>query len=251
MHNKSTQKRFEQYLDVAAELIMSRCDDAITRNVNQKVRKMEEDISFPEDLDRRCRELIRKEQTHIRRKHIGRAVCRAGRVAAIFMIGILLLSGVLFATVEAMRIPILDLLVEKTPSHWSFSGYREAEEDIPRDVIDPADPLGPFLPEGFSLVEAEGDTVGKLCGAYENAEGDYIRIRSLPKEEQPAPDWDGSESLNLCRINHYDVTLAVKGREITVFWYQEEMDCCFTITASGLSKDQVVATTELVISCLV
>lgn len=250
MDNKKTQKQLELYLDVAVEMIMSRCDDAVTQNVNDQVRQMEEVVLFPEELDRRCREILKKTQRRSRYKYAGRALLRAGRMAAMLAVGILLLSGVLFATVEAVRAPILDLLVEKTPSHWFFRSHREAEADIPRDVIDPADPLKSLLPEGFALTEAQGNTVTKLYAAYENDRGDFVRISSLPKEEEPAPNWDGAESLNLCRINHYDVTLATKGRQVIACWYQEALDCCFTITAQGLSDEEVIKIVELVTSCL-
>ena len=131
----------EQYgaaMDAGVEIKMAECAD----------------MEFPPELDKRIQKLIATEQAKKRNKQRRKTALRVLRSAAAVIMILLSVSSILFMTVEAFRIPVMNFFVEKEEKYWQLSETTN-ENTIP-EMFNPENPLEGIIPHDYELIDLIG-----------------------------------------------------------------------------------------------
>ena len=106
---KIDQTVYEKYVDATVEFFMECYSGTLSSAIQEELKDGEnQDVVFPKELDKRCQTLIKKECAKQRMKQTAKNVIKGLRYAAIFAVVMLSFTSLLFMTVEAVRIPIIN-----------------------------------------------------------------------------------------------------------------------------------------------
>ncbi|HJA06048.1 MAG TPA: DUF4367 domain-containing protein [Candidatus Mediterraneibacter pullicola] len=200
-------------------------DEALIRGIEQAV---DNEHRFSDRFERRMRRLIRKERYLSFRKHAAPIAKRA----AVFLIVLLAVAGVLTVSVEALRIKFFDTIKEMFSDYYTLT-YSVDGEDT---QFHPSRPQ--YVPDGYEMTYDEGN--GNLHTImYENGDGETYGLNQILVTDNDNAIFD-SEYLR-------EEILYVDGIEIEVHWYEDGFsfsycefeDCVFQITADSLTKEEI------------
>ena len=106
---------YENYIDASVALFMEYYSVvSLSDNVQAELDAANcDEIQFPAQLDDRCRQLIKNRTAHYRRKQYLKACWKGLKYAAACVMVALSLTSVLFMTVEAVRVPIINYYIEQ------------------------------------------------------------------------------------------------------------------------------------------
>ena len=129
---------------------------------------VEDTAEFPAELERRCQKLMKQARAKSRGKRVLHTCLRAGRVAAIFVLVLLLTGTTLFFSVESFRIDLMNRYIEHKNGYVKIS---------PRDAIkvgynvDLDDPLRLMLEPDFELTFI--NNIGGIIAQYDAPDGGF------------------------------------------------------------------------------
>ena len=250
--NRTHQEKYERYVDATVDLIMNRYNDVLTENIRTEVDALENmQIEFPPHLHDQCMALMKKENKKRKQQQRGKQVLKVLRMAAVFALVLLSLTSILFVTVEAVRLPIINFFIEQNERYWNITtdaqGHWETYTDT---IIDWTDPLQGLLDEEYKLVFQEGDSHNKAAAIYENSNAEQIFFSANPTESSlriDSEDIDYSKELLIC---DYDAFLVAEDHIITLVWLHNELDAIYTIVADGITESQVIHIAEQLTSMI-
>lgn len=201
--------------------------------------KMEDcaDMEFPPELDKRCRALIQQEYAKQKNKTRKKMALRVCRSAAVVAIALLSLCSVLFMTVEAFRIPVMNFFAEYTSQYWQLSG--KPDTDTIQDTFNPENPLDGIIPDEFILSNLSGSwTEDSLVARYSNGEKATILFTVSPSLNNTQIDTEDSLATPYKVLGHE----ALKSEEdgfTRITWLDEENAKILTICATNISIEMV------------
>ena len=245
MHER--EKLLERYDDAAFALMMDECaenEGAAFLAEFQAAAQAGDLPELPEDIDRACRDTIKREyagrERKVRFKQFRRAAAKVA-VAVFAAIGIL---GTLVMSVEAWRIPIMNFLLE---DHGIYSLFLPVETTYAPEDMD--DPLEYILPEEY--VKAYDDVYND-AGGYERFIGylagdDSVRISATIYME-------GGE-YNIDTEDAVVSTVKIKGQNCYfiekdgchMIWVDNESKYFFSFYASAFDKEQFMEMADVVV----
>jgi len=202
------------------------------------------DNEFPPELEKRCLALIEQEYAKERNKRRRKAALRVLRSAAAVVVVVLGLCSILFMTVEAFRVPIMNFFAEKHDGHLELRGtYAESESP---SVFNPDDPLGDIIPAEYTLADINSDwQKGLVTAVYCNEENSIILFSIEPSENSMLIDDEDAETLQFQLMN-CDAYLLREDEMIRLVWLDSDNCKTFTICANKIQKDAVIALAEAV-----
>lgn len=231
--NITARERLEEAM-VAA--FMDRYAQALDAGIDRKIEECASD-AFPEELDNRCRALIQREYTKAKRQKHMKRILRALSSAAVVAVVLVGLFSVLFVSVEAFRIPILNFFIEKTDRYWEVSGSRNRIE-IP-DVFNPEDPLDSVIPDNFILNTISGEwSEGYLSANYNDQGVASISFIAFPADGEVLIDTQGANS-KLCKVLDYDAVKSVEDNFVRITWLDADRSLMLTICTINVAEDLV------------
>lgn len=200
---------YEQYVDATVALFMEQYSEAsLSDEIHRELNDPEnQNVDFPETLDARCRQLIKKECSRYYRKQFMKTVTKGLRYVAIFAVATLSLFSLLFMTVDAIRIPIMNFYIEHFDGHWEIAGKDDSDLFTDDAYIDVSDPLAGLIPKDYQLLVLEGESLSELTAIYENAKGNRIFFLSMPGTSWVSVDSEEAELSKKIRIHEYDAIL--------------------------------------------
>ena len=161
--SESTREKLDE---AAVSVFMDQYAAALNAGIDRTIEDSAT-IEFPPELDKRCQALIAHE-THkqLCRTNVKRTLRMLRSVAAVVMI-LLSVSSILFITVEAFRIPVINFFVERNDRHLELRSI--SKEDEIESIFNPDDPLGHILSDEYTLVDIDnrwqdGMVVASYCG---------------------------------------------------------------------------------------
>lgn len=201
---------------------------------------------FPLELDERCRALIQKEYAKVKNKERKKCVLRVLRSAAVIAVVLLSLSSVLFMTVEAFRIPVMNFFIEKTDRYRQLSG--EPNENLTEECFNEENPLDGIIPDGFVLTDVSGTLeAGNLIAKYSNANNSTILfVVELSHGNLQIDDEDAI--VTECKIAGHDANICLEKNEVCVAWLDENISRVFILCATNVSQNAVMSFAESVAS---
>ena len=243
---RSKQEKYEQYIDATVELFMDHYSDILTANIRKEMDELEsQEIEFPEQLHKRCIDLIAKENKKRRNQKIGKQIIRGLRMVAVFALVVLSLASVLFVTVEAFRIQVINFFIERNDEYWEVTNDESSNQNHYENTVDWTNPLSGLLVEEYRLVLIDGDSSKNAAAIYENAAGEEIYFSSTATAcstiQLDSEDIQYSRELDICG---YDAVLLVEDEYVSLIWLHGELGSTMTLIAEGLSEEDVVSIAE-------
>lgn len=231
MMDKHKQDLLDQIDDAAFALMM----DAYAEEEGARLlREFEEAVpheQIPESLDKKCRRLIDAEFSHERWRARVRKVLQMASKAAMITLAVLAISVAMVMSVEALREPVLKYFVETLEKSTLIrfdQNYYSSDELV--------DPLGVFLPEGFTQVEFDNDD-GLIYSAYEHVNGSYaVFSMTRANGEYHFSDPDGNSEERMLR--GYRAFYVRTEEWMQMVWISEETQIIYMVTVSGISEEE-------------
>lgn len=236
MKDERRQRLLDQYEDAALQLLMDEYAEAEGEALWKEFQEAEsrgevEDI--PEELDRKCKQIIHRSFAAKRRKDrfasIGKML---GKVAVV----VFLLTGfstTVVLSVEAFRIPILNYLINHDIrfSTLLFLGDDKETEKDPLDSINVED----CVPAGYILQSKTYDSDGSVIYYFKNVQSD-ISIFITPSVGML--NYDSESAMQTpTKVNEWEA-IQIVGDGYRVIWLNAEYNLVFDVTTNGVSENE-------------
>ena len=237
MDNQHTkQDVYEAYVDASVALLMQRYCDILDENIagTDGSSAEGESAAFPKALDDRCRSLIKRT---MKRRKFRQAMRYAGKTAFSLCCAVIVslaLLSVLFVTVEAVRLPLINLWITHSPNNYlEINGTHTGEEVFIEEAFDPADPLRYMLPPEYQLTMQNGATLTDFTALYADPNENTIYIHSCSIQAVSGIDMEGVDSIQEFHIFNCDAILVTEGETTRMMITDEENGAIYTLIVNG------------------
>lgn len=232
-------KEKQKDIDATAAWLMKQYTLAV-----QEALKFEPDdgAEMPEELDKKCRELIKKEVKRQRYKQIAK---KAGRFTCAAMLTVVMLFGVvgiLFTTVEAVRAPIIRFFIAQKEDHLEITD--SGEEIDTRTLTNTADfsemnaRLAALLPEGYVQTD-ENVSNAEIMVTYINPEGGSVLFFVSLQRGVFRIDTEEVTSSERILIGRHEAFLIEKnGYRLT--WFDTENNLLYQLDSDSLNQEEII-----------
>lgn len=226
----------EKLEDAAAFVIMEQYAKALNAGINKQMEDCAEE-DFPEELDKRCRALIAQASRKAQNKKRRKSALRVLRSAAVVALVMLSLCSVLFVSVDAFRIPVLNFFTEKTERYWQLRG--NANKDTIPNKFNPENPLEGIIPDSFILNTISGEwSEGYLSVNYSDEGDATISFIAFPAHGQTHIDTQGATAVSY-KVLDYDAVKSVEDQFVRITWLDADKSLIFTICTTNVAEDIV------------
>ena len=233
----------EMIEEAAVAVFMDQYAAALDAAIDNKIDESA-DMAFPPELDKRCRALIQQEYAKQHKKKRANNALRVFRSAAIVAMVLLSLCSVLFVSVEAFRLPIMNFFIEKTDRYWQLSDAPDANSI--RDAFNPENPMDGIIPDDFFMTALIGSWEGDFMTAeYSNGDKVTISFIMIPSDGKTQIDTEES-SVVPHKVLAHDALKAVEGDCVRITWLDEENNKIFTLDATNVVPEMVEVYAETV-----
>lgn len=222
----------EQYVDSAAALFMDRYAAVLLEDI---AAEPVPDVEIPEALDKKCRHLIRKALAKKQRRFLGRTALRAVRAAAVAVVLLFGLAGILFTTVEAIRVPIINFFLAQKEGYLEITGS-EAASGTP-DFAEKNARLAALLPEGYTLTAQEISGTGNASAVYENQAGNSIVFSAHSYRGTLRFDTEDAVSVEKITVGTREAVLVEKNG-YRLQWLEE--NALYQLTSDALRREEMI-----------
>lgn len=232
---KIDQEVYDRYVDASVALFM----EYYCASMSEKMEKMQAaDAAFPETLDARCKRTIRKECAARKRRQFLKSAVKGLRYAAIFAVVLITLSSVLFVSVEAIRVPIINYYITLHSDHLEISQPQDPPLESP-ELINWYDPLDGLLPSGFVLKKVRYYADIEAVALYkDNANNRSVFLTVSPLHAVINVDTENAQEIRDIRINGNNCIFVLKGSRISIVWIDEVEERVYIIITIGLSETE-------------
>lgn len=240
----------ENVEDAVFALLMEEVAEQEGKRLLEENERLKSDPSakVPDNLDRRCRQIIKRSFARERRHEAGRTLHRVlGNVSLAAMVSILLFVTA-FAAVPEVRIRTLNLLIEvsdvSTSLHLSETNSDSAEQrDVPNGINDARTLWGyrlPDIPSGYEIeYQNSTDLTANLW--YSNIAEDTIKFIITKASDDLMINVDTEDAqVEHIQIHGYDGLLIEKGNRVEVIWGDTDQNNFVSITCTGFDEDTVL-----------
>lgn len=242
--SETTREKLE---DAAVSVFMEQYAKVLDAGIDKKMEECAEDV-FPPELEKRCRALIQQEYAKERSRKRRKSALRILRSAAVIAVALLSLCSVLFMTVEAFRLPVMNFFVQKTDRYWQISKQENANQ-IP-DVFNPEDPLRNVIPDEYVLTSLIGSwEEGHITAEYNNQNNSGIILIISPNAGNAQVDAEDASATPYKVLLHNGVKSVEKER-IRITWIDEENNKFITLYATNISENMVEIYAETIAELL-
>ena len=231
----------EQLEEATVAVFMEQYAKALDAGIEKTLEECEAE-EFPPELEKRCRALIEREYARSKKKKRRTFAVRVLQRAAVVVVALLSLSSVLFMTVEAFRLPVMNFFVEKTERYWQMTA--NPQEDTVISEYNPNDPLGDIITPDFVLSKLSGSVeTGDLLAKY--SDGDKASITLLAQYSLGNLQVDGENAVVTdAKVAGHDAHLYIEENIIRLAWLDEKVSRAFSIYAVNVSEETVAYLAE-------
>lgn len=247
MNMNKKEDLIEQYEDAALALMMS---EYAEQEGNRLLQEFEEakargDVpAVPAELDEKCRNLIHKAYKKERtRKRLTHLLCFAGKTAAAWFV-VIGLCTTLIVSVDALRIPVSNFILEQHEKYTSFTLSPDPYDSAPPSktayplIPSIRTPLDGLLPDGYSVRRFQIHDGGLFVSQYKDSFGNIIALASSPSGGRLNVDTENGtvHPVTIAGFNGYFID---KGSKLTILWHDSERDLVYTLWATKLSRSEL------------
>ena len=231
---KSDKELYDQFAEAATALIMRQYATSAGRTV-MKTAPMQK---TSEELDERCRKQIKRNLRKQQMKVVAKMALRYTKRVAMFIVMLFGIVGILFTTVEAVRVPIINFFIEQKDGYLEISGTEGEKKPSEERETTAKNPLDGLLPEGYELVMYEEDSIGGIFVKYENVTGEYVLYSVSPLTNMLNIDNEEADIEYL--TNHTYEAVLIGKEEHQLVWINSYSESSHCLEANALTRDQIV-----------
>ena len=246
MNNQEKNAAYEKYVDASVALFMEHYSAALTEQVKQNIKTFDA-VPVPEELDQKCRKLIRKECAKRKSKQFFKSLGKGLSYAAVLLIVLLSMSSALFMTVEAVRIPIINFYIEHGDGYWIITGddgNNNDDVDNHGDIdFDEGDPLKGLIP-GDYVLKRYYELNNGATAMYVNSVGHTVVLMQVTSSSQLVVDTENAEYTKELRINDCNAVL-VKAEKMSLVWLEPQQSVMYTLVADSLDEEELITIAEV------
>lgn len=244
MNNDRMDELNEQLEDAYFALLLNRYAESEGKKQQEEYEKAaarNELPPVPEDLDAKCRDLIRKSSAKGRRKQlIQRTLPRIGRLAAVLLIVIGLCTTLVFS-VDALRIPVMNFIIDQYGKFTSIGNNvyvptTDPTDNSPSSAID--SPLAGLLPDNFELINYslfDGNTM--IC-SYQGPNNCVLSFSISNYDGGLNIDTEDAITDPINLLGHEGL-LIDKGSKLSIVWLDTSSNKTYCITATRMTHGEL------------
>ena len=237
----------EKLEDAAVSVFMEEYAKALNAGLDQQMEASAAE-EFPKELEERCLALIRKETAKQRNQKRKKNALRVLRSAAAVVLVLLSVSSILFMSVEAFRLPIINFFVEKTDRYWQLSGVEN--EDTAQDVFDPKDPLDGIILDEFVITSITGSWDSEcLIVEYSNGNNAVIDFIAVQNDGNVQIDTEDANVVQHKVFGH-DAVKSIKENYVRITWLDETNSKIITLCSTNVSEEMTLLYADAVAKLL-
>ena len=236
---KNSVEILDHYADAAVQMLMDQYLTAMGESIAKGAVNKEK---MPETLDKKCRVLIKKRLRKQQFMLASKKLLSISRKVAMIVLMLFGVVGLLFVSVEAVRVPIINFFIEQKDGHLEI--YATGDEQSSLNIGDETarNPLAGLLPEGYMLVIHRENSTGGVFVKYENESGEYILFSE-------------NCGINILDVDNEDAitehttllscpAVFIEKNEYQLAWANQEAERLCRLEASALSREQIIALAE-------
>lgn len=240
---------YEQYVDATIAVFMEEYSDAETEYLLKKCKEEPLNEEFPEELDIKCKELIRKSFAKKKRQKALKASKRILQRVAVFVLVLTSAFSVLFLAVEAVRTPIINFYLENFPDYSKItvnnenSSNKEAtySQNPNKSAVISSELIQPLIPKTYELEleSLDSENQGTIVFRDEN-KGSDISIEIKHYSYNLNIDTEDCSVYEEQVINGCNAVYIEKRTRKSVVWIASSKEQIFSIVADDLRKEEVL-----------
>ena len=223
----------DQYDDITFALLM----DEYAEEEGARLRKEFEEaqaageVSDTSDaLDEKCLQMIHRDFAKKRGKENVRKIIRmTSKVAVAVMVFLGVATATVFS-VDAFRIPVLNLIVQHFEEYSSFNNGDNQE------LVVVTDPLSQLLSEDYTQMFHRVSTEGYISSTYGSSDGNVIEFSTYANGSSGIID---SENAKYNEINLVGTTVQLyENEDYRALWPSTDGNTLYSVRASGLDRTE-------------
>lgn len=241
------EKLEEQYEDALFALLMDDIADEEGKALLEENERLKHDPSaaIPEELDKKCRKIIRNTFRKEQGRTFGRISFRIFQRVAVVAVLAALLFTVAYAVVPEFQVAVKNMVLVLTETNISTNmglrPYNDNPNGRPSSYVT-AYSL-PQIQEGYVLVEEYNVENSDYRGYwYDAPDGNHytIDIEAGNETSVVAIDTEDAQSVEDIVINGYSGICVHKNGTIQIAWADTDRSIFISVYASALPEDQVI-----------
>lgn len=228
----------EQYEDALFALIMNKIATAEGQWAIEENERLKNDpaAAIPEELDKRCRQMIRRHFTKQQVYTAGRFTVKAlKRVVMAAGIAALLFTGA-FAASETVRINTMNLIVEVFEDNTDFRFVSRPADSVPQINVG-------WVPDGYVL-EGQGQDNESVWYEYRKSESESLYIDCTTTSGTSIGVDTESAEVKYIEIGNVQAMLITKGNEYQLAWATKDNATFIQVVGSGINQEDLIRVAE-------
>ena len=243
---KISEEVYDRYVDASVALFMEYYASSC---LDKSEDPCTDELEFPADLDSRCRTLIDREFTRQRRKTFFKAAAKGLGVVACFAAVILSLSSVLFMTVEAVRVPIINYYIQEQDGYWEITASSSTDEEMHLGyALNLSNPLANIIPEKYIPISIAGESLEWLNVLYQSSDNHEIHFSSRKMSKLLKVDSEDAQISRSIQILGGDAIIVVKDNSVQLAWLCESTGTTFSLFSTEYNEAEMIAFAEKITS---
>ena len=237
-------KLYEEYEDSLFKLVMHDATEKEGQLFLEEKEKLKNDPEFlpsQEAIQKFSQQLdahLKKPKAYARRQRILKALNRV----AVAMLITLVILGTTVVTVQAVRVRVLNFLMDIQQEYTSFqlkdSGSGSEGGSTTIDWHKAYMPT--YIPAGYEVItSSNGELLRRI--EFKNQQGSFITYMELSEGNKPALDTENASVFETVSINGHEGTLVAKDSLVTIIW---QMNNRMFMIRGQTEKDTVVKMAE-------
>lgn len=236
---KNSVEILDHYADAAVLMIMDQYLTAMGESIAKGAVNKEK---MPETLDKKCRVLIKKRLRKQQFVLASKKLLSISRKVAMIVLMLFGVVGLLFVSVEAVRVPIINFFIEQKDGHLEIYSSEDEQKPSETENTTAKTPLAGLLPEGYQLVMFEENSMGGILLMYKNEAEEYILFSEDPRISVIDVDNENAITEHITILSCPAVF--IEKNEYQLAWVNQEAERMCRLEASALSREQLITLAE-------
>ena len=234
MNEQKKQKLLEQYDDAAFALLMDEYAEEEGARLMAEFEAAQaagQVPEMPQELDEQCRRMIRRDRAKKRGRRAAHKFRRVAVKAAVAVLVCIGLMTTVVMSVDALRIPVLNFIVEQYEKYSSLQLNNDAQNtdaNLANEYL-----LG-LLPDDYYIISKTDDPIFKIT-MYENDIGDLVQFCITQTNGTYNIDTEDAIVSEIVLGDYKAILLEEDGYQ--AIWYDSVNSIVYNFRATGFTKE--------------
>lgn len=165
------------------------------------------------------------------------------QTAAIVVVAILAVFSLLFVSVEAFRVRVVNFYIEQTDGYFFLTGNPEEHQKNPTTspiTFDIEDPLRGVISDDYTLTVISNADPQRISATYENAAKECAHFLTMPYTASLHVDIEGATVRKELKVLGFDGVLTAKSGIVQIAWCDSTTGTMYLISMMNASEEEVL-----------